>query len=413
MFDPVSAYARFLVLNNLAKGTAFISYVPFLLSRGVPLPEILLIQSFFMFTIFCMEIPTGMFADGKTRSFSLLLGVCLMVVSDLLYIPVQGTLSVLPGEFFGAVGATFLSGAQEAWFVDALKSSGSFDRLKEHSARVIGRSQLAMLIGIFLGTFIGMYSYTMVFVVCASFYALNAFNVYRTMMHTGDAPKEERLRSTEALRASINALRKSHALKWLTVSMWCGSVTMLFLYYWVPFFTPKVPYWSLGMFFVLFMMPALAARKLLTRPPLNKIPDLTAYVLMAIIAGVSLTLIGLSPGLVLPIIFILLHFTVMGMFAPLYQSLVQSRIESGYRATFTSLQSVVNTLGFAIITGVVWLLTRDTPVNEEFIGTIWTWSGIFLVIAASVLWFVRPRTATLPSVIHNQEREVQHARTTT
>ena len=82
--------------------------------------EINMINMFFMLGIFLFEVPTGAFADNFGRKKSIVLGCLLLAVSFMVYFVGNHFWTFVLSELIGALGATFLSGALEAWVVDSL-----------------------------------------------------------------------------------------------------------------------------------------------------------------------------------------------------------------------------------------------------------------------------------------------------
>ena len=110
----------FSLLFNFSHAFFFATYQLFLASRGMDLLEINIINMFFMMGIFLFEVPTGAFADNFGRKKSIVLGCLLLSVSFLVYFSGNNLATFVVAELIGALGATFLSGALEAWVVDSL-----------------------------------------------------------------------------------------------------------------------------------------------------------------------------------------------------------------------------------------------------------------------------------------------------
>jgi MFS family permease len=98
-----------------------------------------ILQSWFTFAVFLLEVPTGIIGDVKGRKFSVLCGAGILVFGSIVYgsIPYFGIFLI--GEFLFAAGVAFNSGADEALLYDTLKEKGLE---KEYSEVQITKSNL-------------------------------------------------------------------------------------------------------------------------------------------------------------------------------------------------------------------------------------------------------------------------------
>src|SRR3989338_336825 len=112
-------YYLFTALMGLGMGATMTVYAPFLLSIGLSLGEIALVNALFWAIIIAAEIPTGMFADGRSRAFSLKVGMIFHGLGAILYLFADGFWSVALAESTLGIATAFMSGAQQAWITDA------------------------------------------------------------------------------------------------------------------------------------------------------------------------------------------------------------------------------------------------------------------------------------------------------
>src|SRR5688572_4307599 len=115
--------------------------------HGVNLTELTLIDVAFWIAAALGEIPTGIVADSFGRKTSLAIGAALMGVSIIgwTYAP---TVPLIMLAYMGlAIGVTFLSGAEEAFFYESLQLMG---RTGEY-ARLVGRVSATSLAAVALG----------------------------------------------------------------------------------------------------------------------------------------------------------------------------------------------------------------------------------------------------------------------
>ncbi len=126
--------------------------VPMLTHWGnLSLAQVQFLQSWFMFWIFVLEIPTGTIADFFGRKYSLTLGALVIAVAAVIYGLVPKFEIFLVGEFLFALGTALLSGADDALLYDSLKELGREDESKA----VFARAHSLHLIGIAVAAPIG------------------------------------------------------------------------------------------------------------------------------------------------------------------------------------------------------------------------------------------------------------------
>ena len=100
------------------------TYVTFLMGRGLNLFQVNLVNFAFYGTLFIFEIPTGAFADIFGRKWSFVLSCILFSVGMFLYAAAHSFWGFVVAESVAAIGATFASGAFQAWLVDRLRHQG-------------------------------------------------------------------------------------------------------------------------------------------------------------------------------------------------------------------------------------------------------------------------------------------------
>jgi len=137
-------------LAIFAMSLHFAIYSTFLLSRGLNLFQINLVNVAFYTTLFVFEIPTGAFADIFGRKTSVVLAGIFNALGTLMYYLATGFLGFAAAEILLAIGSTFLSGAFTAWAIDRLKHFGHDADLKKLFVR---ENQVIQMVGILGGLF--------------------------------------------------------------------------------------------------------------------------------------------------------------------------------------------------------------------------------------------------------------------
>jgi len=109
---------RYLALSVLYRsGLAFTNamYVTFLISKGLNLWEVNLVNLVFFSVMFLAEIPTGAIADIYGRRLSFMLACLLEAIGMFVYAFSDTFVGFAIAEALIALGATCASGAFQAW----------------------------------------------------------------------------------------------------------------------------------------------------------------------------------------------------------------------------------------------------------------------------------------------------------
>lgn len=95
--------------------------VPFFTDEGgMNFPQMMLIQGWFFFWTFALEIPTGIFADAYGRKNSIIIGTVALLIGIGVYILPWRLSAFLIGSCLWAFGLTLISGADESLVYDTL-----------------------------------------------------------------------------------------------------------------------------------------------------------------------------------------------------------------------------------------------------------------------------------------------------
>jgi MFS family permease len=118
---------------------------------GISLTEVLVLNAWFMFWSFVLEVPTGTVADFLGRKVSLALGSAVGLVGAVVYASAPSLGVFLAAELVMAVAYTLHSGADEALAYDSLAQIGETERAK----RTLARLEASKLAGIVVATIAG------------------------------------------------------------------------------------------------------------------------------------------------------------------------------------------------------------------------------------------------------------------
>ncbi|MDQ7814748.1 MAG: MFS transporter [Patescibacteria group bacterium] len=376
-------------------------YIPYLILLGLSKADIFLINAIFWLTISSSEVVTGMLADGKSRAWSVRTGLLISVLGALTY--ATATLAIakwqiftiaLVAEILMGIGMSFTSGAQQAWLSDALKRHG---RPKDYQVRAFARSakwgSFGMLLGGSVSFLFPARYFSIGWIVCSAILFAN-WSLCKLRMN-GDGEPVERTTELKSLKDSWCAISSNRQLQWAALAGMMLGFVLPFNLTWVPHFTSVVETSSqssalTAAFWILINCGLMLGNRWVEKSHTISEKQTVSIPLALFFTGVGLAALGLVNGWLLPIAFVLLHELGRGMFQPLMDGYIYSRVESSYKATYGSLQSMVSRSGFALVLFVGWWLLRGHDVNASD-GLIWPVAGLCLVACATLLWIIRPR----------------------
>ncbi|MBI3980653.1 MFS transporter [Candidatus Microgenomates bacterium] len=121
---------------------------------GITLFQAQLLQSWFTFCVFALEVPTGAVADYFGRKYSLFIGAIAVGIGAIVYGLVPNFLIFILGEFIFALGIALMSGADNALIYDSLDSVKKRQESKKIFGQAYSFSMMGMLVSAPLGGFI-------------------------------------------------------------------------------------------------------------------------------------------------------------------------------------------------------------------------------------------------------------------
>ncbi|MFC1638768.1 MFS transporter [Patescibacteria group bacterium] len=388
--NPSTVFVLYRALMGLAIGFMATAYAPYCVSIGITLPEIALINAAFFAAIVLSELPTGLLADGRGRLWSMRVGVLVASVGFALY-------GLVIWEFWGAlicevlvgIGFAFMSGAEQAWLADELAARNQPDRLQASFAGGAMWFAVASIVSGLIGAQVSAWNLQAGMICTAAVCVVKVLYTFLVMRETvgADAAATE----LSALRQSFGVLRAGRGLAWAMVAGGSYGLVLSFNHYWTLFFRAGVGQSGLGYVWALMLVSVAAGGWLVQRCPVREGREHLPIVGTMLLIGGGMAVCGLVPGMPLALGCLALHEVGRGAFQPLLDTYVQRRVESPYRATYGSLQSLVSRLCFVAIASAVWAITSGMPVDGRFIPVVWGVQGAVLVAVSLLLALFRSR----------------------
>lgn len=384
----IKTYVTFSFLLSLSHAFFFATYQLFLASRGMNLLEINIINMFFMAGVFLLEVPTGAFADVFGRTKSIVAGCFMLSLSMLAYFFGSNFLMFAMAELIGALGLTFLSGALEAWVVDALAFHGYDGELSHVFRREVYATQFGVIFGSLMGGYLGQRDLALPWLASAiATFAVGIFAIF--------ALKEqqiERKKLTFSFAPFRKTIRDSISFGYQKKSIWFVVLFGMILAISVQGLNMQWPFvfqrtYGFSTANLGWLFAAVSGITMLGGQMSKFFADRIKHEKNAIILSQGVTAIGIigasfMSGVIPVLTLFLLHEMGRGMLGPLKQAYLNNRIPSEQRATILSFDSMMGKAG-----AFVGLLGSGYLAQHAGIPVTWFVSGC--VLAISVLIFFK------------------------
>jgi len=243
-------YRILLVLgtNRLSNSFMFAVYSVFLLSRGLNLFQIAMINLVYHITIPLLEAPTGAIADLMGRKRSYLLSNVLQVIGFLMYAFSHSFIGFVAAEFILAVSYTFASGCTDAHLWETVSAHATSEGLEEFETKDVNRSaqfskeiviRAAGAIGGSLGPLIASVNMSLPWLASAGGVVISSIFAYKLLRSDSENMNVAHASHTlvlPSIKKAIQQIRSSRSLKrQVVLSFLAGASMMPIFMYWAPY----------------------------------------------------------------------------------------------------------------------------------------------------------------------------------
>ncbi|MEI6042623.1 MAG: MFS transporter [bacterium] len=374
-------YVTLTSLLSFARGAIAAVYVSFLISNGLNLLEVNLVNLVYFSTLFICEIPTGAFADIFGRKSSFVMSCLLTTIGGFMYAYSKSFWGFAASEAVLAIGATFASGAFKAWLVDKLQHHGYTESLHKVFSRAQIFSLIAGIISALIGSQLADISIELPWIWLGFFSLITGIIAMFWLKEEYFVKKEFSFKlglsaMKETTKQSIEFGINNKVIRFLLVAglIQVFAVQALNMQ-WQPYFLDYLhDKKSLGYIWA-GMMLGLTAGSLLANKFLALVKDeKKALTICQLLIGFGTLIITIIPFPVGIAVFIL-HEIPRGMFAPLKDKFLQDNIPSHARATISSFEAISPHLG-----GMIGLFASGYVANRFGIPSAWIMSGSLMII---------------------------------
>jgi MFS family permease len=369
----------------------------FLMSAGLTIFQVMLVNATFSLGQFVFEVPTGVVADTIGRRASLLWCLATVFVATLAYLATAwlrlGMVPFIAVSVLLGLGFTFYTGAVDAWMVDAVRHVGYDGPLEPIFARAQAVFGGSMLVGTIGGGLLGQLHLYVPYVVRAALLVPTILVAWASMhdigfqsrpLHLRELPAEMKRILREGARYGLN----HRVVRPLMLSSFVAmSFGMFGFYSWQRYFLDllgKELVWVTGVIAALVAVSGMVGNRLVGVVS-RFVPRRTSVIMLATcIQAAALVASGLLGSFVPVVACYLLSAVANGMAAPVRQSMLNANIPSAQRATIISLDSLFGDLGSGLgQTG--W----GRLAEARGIGASWVAGGAFLLAGLPFIWRAR------------------------
>ncbi len=335
--------------------------VPFFLDWGkISFTQIMLLQSFFVFSVFLLEIPTGAVADYLGRKTSLIFAAISTALATLVYSSYPSFYIFLIGEFLWALGVALMSGADEALVYDSLKKIGQEKTSKKIFGKFNSYQLVAFMVGAPIGSAIAAYiglRYTMMLM---SIPFLIAFFVAFSFIEPKTKKKIESRRYIDTLISGAKYFKSHKILKILAFDR-ISIAALAFFIIWT--YQPLLQQLKVPIIYFGFIHAAMTGIEIPFMNNFGKLEKIFGskkrYLLWsAIIFGVAFILLGVNTYVPVTILLLLIAAGFGLSREVLFQNYMNKYIESCNRATVISTVSMVDKFVRALLYPLIGLLVE-------------------------------------------------------
>lgn len=359
-------------------------WVLYLVSRGMSLTQIGLLESIYHITSLIFEVPTGAIADLLGRKKTIFAGRLCAIVSSVVMIASNDFWGFALGFILSACGNNLGSGTEEALVYDSVKQIGQ----EEEYIRINGISNCLISgvqgLGAFIGAMVAHISFLLSYIsgIVASILALGTCLYFKE-------PENHNLEKQVSLRQhfsdSINLIKKNKKISFLLIFYPMISVFTAIIY-----FYGQQCFASIGMNKIsiawIFLANSISAAlgAFVSKYVKDNLKEKVGFILGFMI-GICIFLFGVYIKSIGVILFCLISL-LGSVLDPISSQEINELIPSEQRATLISMQSMTYSLMMIAIFPLAGFITEHMGMGITFMSM-----SIILIVGVGICYRVRQR----------------------
>lgn len=390
--DPKAVYYLLSFLINLAASLTFATYVLFLLSKGLDLFQVMLVNLSFMIGNFIFEIPTGAYADYFGRKKSVVLSCIFATLALFIYFISSNIWFFILAELTAALAYTFVSGALDAWVIDSLEKRQFTGKVDFVFSQANIFSQSAVLVGGLIGGYIGSVNLSFPFG-AGAIVAFVSLLIAIFFMHEEVVAKKALTISgsiyqmIQVARSSITYGIKHKVILWLIFSSTLAMFAFMPLnMYWSPRLNELSGnrIWLMGWVWAGISLAMMLGSFLIKRLLKKEKSYSWILILTALVLGIPIMLASSSNIFGIVLMGFLFYEVGRGMLNPVHKTYLNKYIPGEQRATVLSFDSMMGKFGAGF-----GLVILGWVAKSYSIQVAWLISGLLLLLLIPI--YIRAR----------------------
>ncbi len=405
--DPARTFYLLTLVSAACYALSFTLNIVYMATTvGLDAFQLVLVGTVLELSCLVLEVPTGIVADLYSRRLSILIGLTLVGGGLLLQGAVPTFLAILAAQVVWGAGATFTSGAIEAWAADEVGA----DRMAHTFTRGQQLQLTGSLVGIVGAGALALVHIQLPMIISGLGFLLLAGVLWRIMpeQHFEPVPRQDRetwRRLWATARAGLALARRQRVVRsLLLVSLFVGLSAEAFDRLWqlrlltgfsVPgLFGAGQPYVWFAAIELVGVTLALACSVAVNKLGLERRAAARPHRVLAVLALLQvggIAALAWAGWLALALAGVWLKAAATALAAPVISAWMNRNLEPGARATVLSFQSQLGALGEVAGGPPLGLLGRRTSVSIALLG-----SAVCLLPTVVVLARLRPRRGGEP-----------------
>ena len=347
---------------------------------GLSQTQIQLLQSWFIFWAFILEIPTGVVGDVRGTKFSTILGVIIQMLGFFLYITYPNFYIFLLAEFLIGVGLAFISGSREAWLYDTARKHGLEKRYTHINTLDYNIFLFGMLIASLSMSSVAIFlSLRALFVTHAVGLGIGALILLLipAVSHLKDSKKDE-IRNPRGFAQYLSIVKESALIikhnkaliKDIVYVIVMATASYFVIWLYQPILSDlHVDLKDFGLYKAFYMTAQITMGLIITKLLLKKIQNKRKLsILLALFVALGYFVITFGQSIPALLFFLLLAGGIGAQIRVVYSAVLNKQIPSDKRATVLSLISMLRRAVLVLINPVVGLIVDSGGVNIAAIG---------------------------------------------
>lgn len=377
---------------NLAQFFIWAIYPLFLMSRGLDLFQINAVLATYGITVVLFEVPTGALADVFGRRVAFVLGCAVRGAAYALYTLAHSFHACVTAEFVDAIGTTLVSGALDAWMVDAARAAGDERPLDPVFARgaIVGRA--LMIAGGIAAGYLAEVSLLLPWFVAAAAFATTGAAAVFVMRDERRTPAPTRTSVTSTALRGLGTVRRSPVLLLLcAVSLATALATFPIHMLWPPRLRElgADEFHLIGWVVALLNVASLTGSALIPRL-LGRVERATVLAAAACWRAATVSVLAGATRLGPAVAGVLLQEVAFGVSDPVQVAWTNEHVTASERATVLSVRSMAFTLGGSAGLLSIGLVAKRAGIPAAFAVS----AALFALTAPGFVWLGRTARRT-------------------